>query len=172
MSETADIYGLHFGNKQYCYIGSSLDHQKRFKQHLGDLRGVRHCNYRLQIYCAQRNLDELQCELLAVVPVELRFVHEYQWIKDCSQHPLTNLIHSERQQRHVLRGKSIGAGLLRTAIKMLTFNRLIPTTPLWRDVINLRDEILEVAEMFNVSSEFVDEIRRVFTELQLPSQYA
>ena len=65
--EVAGIYRIYHNNKSY--VGSSKNLYKRISAHLGELRGNKSPNLKLQNYANKYSMDVLQLEILETFPL-------------------------------------------------------------------------------------------------------
>ena len=177
---TVEIYGLHFGDDVYCYVGSALHSGKRFKQHFNRLCKCIHENLNLTVYCHGKDLDKLTYTVLATVPVADRLTEEYAMIERLAlTHPLKNIIrtvaqHTWKESQYKSPEAALYKHVLRTAQGMLRFNRLVSHSHLWKDVIENRDAFLRIiaCSKFKLPPEILNQAKEVVAELRVPVQYA
>lgn len=77
---TIGIYLLSFKDKNEVYVGQSIDIERRFKQHIWELKDNKHTNYRLQDYYNLYGIPDLS--ILEICSIDDLYVKEQSWTEE------------------------------------------------------------------------------------------
>ena len=105
------IYKIQSKSKpERCYIGSSIDISRRFRNHFLELQGKRHVNHKLQNHCNKYGIEDLQffivkiCTQEKLIQIEQFFLNKFKLFFNISmiaKNPMLGIKHSEEAKRKI-----------------------------------------------------------------------